>query len=351
MRRLSVDVRAETMRAACLTSFIGLDGVTLREIPAPDPRPAEVLIAVRTVGANQLDLNTMCGRGPGGATPLPLVPGADPAGIVVAQGDDVEIDRRGERVVVKPNISCGDCAYCAAGHEADCPAQTVVGVHRAGGAAQYVSVPSRNAFGIGELDFELATAAVHSVPIALHAIEAAGGVETGATVLVTGAAGAVGSAAVQLGRYLGGDVIAASTSRSVEGSGVHPVRYDIPGSLTGRVREVAPDGVDLAVDTTGHGDVIGAALRCLGWKGRLVVCSASLSQHLDIDARTLYLNRQSLVGAASADYDEVGRALRLVSSGVVHPAVGRRFPLAEVRAAYDAVSDRSRTGKVVIHVA
>ncbi|TQM11597.1 alcohol dehydrogenase catalytic domain-containing protein [Pseudonocardia kunmingensis] len=339
------------MRAACLTSFAGPDGVRVCEVAAPSPGPDEVLVAVSTVGANQLDLNTMRGLGPGAQTPLPLVLGIDPAGTVVAQGAGVDGDRRGERVVVKPNISCGQCAYCRREQEADCPSQTVVGVHRAGGAAEYAAVPARNAFDIGQLDFEVATAAVHSVPIALHALRAGGRLDPGAAFLVTGATGAVGSAAVQLGRHVGARVVAASTSRAVAGSGVRAVHYDGPASLVEQVRRLEPAGVDLALDTSGHGDVIGAALQCLGWKGRLVVCSASLAKDVCVDARALYLNRQSVIGAASADYHEVSEALRLVTTGAVRPAVGRRFGLAEMGEAYAAIGDRAREGKVVVHVA
>ncbi|MGH3585497.1 MAG: alcohol dehydrogenase catalytic domain-containing protein [Pseudonocardia sp.] len=335
------------MRAACVTSFTGLDGLRVREVAPPSPGADEVLVAVHTVGANQLDLNTMRGLGPGADSPLPLVLGVDPAGTVVDQGPDVAGDRRGERVVVKPNVSCGDCAYCRRRQEADCPAQTVVGVHRAGGAAEYVSVPARNAFAIGDLDFDLATAAVHSVPIALHAIVAGGGITAGETMLVTGATGAVGSAAVQLGLHFGARVLAASTSRSLDGPGVRAVRYEDPASLAA---QVGPGGVDLAVDATGHGDVIGAALRCLGWKGRLVVCSASLSTDVRVDARALYLRRQTVFGVASADYAEVAEALRLVASGAVRPPIGARFGLADIGAAYEAVGDRAREGKVVVHV-
>lgn len=349
-RTTAGDGRSGTMVATCLTAFDGLRGLRRREMPVPLPEADEVLIAVHTVGANQLDLNTMRGLGPGGATPLPLVLGADPAGVVVDQGAQVPGDRRGQRVVVKPNIACGRCGFCRTGHEADCPTQRVVGVHRHGGAAEFVAVPQRNAFPIHDMDFATATAAVHSVPIALHALNAVGGVEGTATVLVTGATGAVGSAAVQLARSAGARVLAASTSRPVELAGAEPLRYAGPEDLVDAVRAAVPEGVDLAVDGTGHAAVIGAAFRSLGWKGTLVTCSASLAGDLSVDARDLYLRRKTLRGVGSADYADVEDALRLVAGGTVQVPIGGRFPAAEARDAYAALGDRSRVGKVVIDV-
>jgi D-arabinose 1-dehydrogenase-like Zn-dependent alcohol dehydrogenase len=339
-----------TMAAACLTAFDGPGGLEVRSVPVPRPGPDEVVVAVHTVGANQLDLNTMRGLGPGAAATLPLVLGVDPAGVVVDQGDRVRGERRGQRVVVKPNIACGTCRFCRARHEADCPSQRVVGVHRPGGAAQFVAVPAGNAFAIGDLDFPVATAAVHSVPIALHAINAAGGVDRTATVLVTGATGAIGSAAVQLARDAGARVLAASTSRLVDLAGAEPLRYQGPQDLVEAVRAAAPDGVDLAVDGTGSGAVMGAAVRSLAWKGTLVVCGASVDRDLPVDARDLYLRRRTVRGVASADYAEVEHALRLIAGGAVRPMVGPRFPLTGIRAAYAAVADRARHGKVIVDV-
>lgn len=338
------------MRAAVLVAHGGPDAIRMTEIPTPAPADDEVLLEVHTVGANQLDLNTMHGRGPGAATPLPLVLGADPAGVVVAHGSMASADLLGRRVVVKPNIPCGRCPQCRAGHEADCPAQTVVGVHRDGGAAPYVAVPARNVFEIGDLDAAAATAAVHSVPIALHALRAAGGTGPGQTVLVTGAGGAVGSAAVSLALDAGARVIAASTSRALVRDEVRAVRYDTAAQLDGLVRQISPDGVDLAVDGSGHGDVIGAAIGCLAWQGRMVVVGASLKSTIQLDGRDLYLRRKTVVGAASADYADVRDALAMVTSGAVPAPVGPTFPLDRIAEAYAAVGDRSRTGKVILRV-
>lgn len=119
------------MRAAVLSRH-DLDGLTVTETDVPAPGDGEVLVRVETVGVNQLDLNVIAGVGPGAQAQLPRILGIDPAGEIVAVGTDVDQKRIGQTVVLKPNIPCGLCGYCEADDEADCPNQTVVGVHRDG---------------------------------------------------------------------------------------------------------------------------------------------------------------------------------------------------------------------------
>src|SRR5690606_25797104 len=117
-----------------------------------------------------------------------------------------------------------------------------------------------------------------------------------------------------------------------------------------QVRALAPDGVDLAIDGSGHGELIAAGVTCLGWRGRAVIVSASLDPDLRLDARDLYLRRKTVLGAASADYADVRDALEMVAAGTVRPAVDRRLPLDAIADAYAAMADRGRAGKVVLDV-
>lgn len=342
------------MRAAVLTSH-GLDGLAVAVADEPHPGAGEVAIRVETVGVNQLDLNVIAGRGPGAAAKLPRVLGLDPAGTVISVGEGVDPGRIGEQVVVKPNVSCGECSRCRAGREADCPSQTVVGVHRDGGAAEVVVVPARNAFERAGIPADLATAAVHSVPIVLNAIETAG-VVAGERVLVTGAGGTLGRAAVQVAAHLGARVVAASRSEVPVPAGVRAIRASDAASLAAELGLTALDGAgsdgagfDVVIDVSGHGPTLGAAVAALGWGGRAVFCAASVDPRLELDLRDFYLRRKRLLGVASADYAQVRRALDLVRAGAVAPLIGARYPLADIGRAYREFP-ASNPGKVIIDV-
>ncbi|MFE6965171.1 alcohol dehydrogenase catalytic domain-containing protein [Agromyces sp. NPDC057679] len=338
------------MRAAVLSSH-GVDGLDVALRPDPTPAPGEVLLRAETVGVNQLDLNVIAGRGPGTAAKLPRVLGLDPAGVVVAIGDGVDPARLGEAVVVKPNIACGVCAACARGREADCPAQTVVGVHRDGGAAEFVAVPAKNAFARGGIPADVATAAVHSLPIVLNAIETAG-VTAGDRVLVTGAGGTLGRAATALAAHFGAEVVAASRS-ALEASelpeGVASIAAKDAAALRAQLSERHSAGFDVVVDVSGNGPTLGAGVAALAWGGRAVFCAAVSDRSLELDTLDFYLRRKRLIGVASADYAQVRRALDLVAAGAVTPLIGARYPLAEIGRAYRGFAD-SPPGKVIIDV-
>lgn len=332
------------MRAALLTAH-ELAGLRVQDAPPPRLAPDEVLIRVDTVAANQLDLNVISGRGPGAAARLPRILGLDPAGTIVQCGAEVA-DRVGEAVAVKPNIPCGACRWCEAGDESDCPAQTVVGVHRDGGAAEFVAVPAASAFAIGALAPERATSVVHSAPIVLNALEAVE-VGPGDRVLVTGAGGTLGRAAVALARHRGADVTAASR-RELDGEQDETIVAPDAAALAARLQR---DGrrFDVVLDVSGHAPTLAAAVAALDWKGRAVFCGASVDHTLALDARTFYLQRKTLRGVASASYRHVREALELAEAGVLPDLVGARYALSEIAEAY-ANYPLPGGGKAVIHV-
>jgi NADPH:quinone reductase-like Zn-dependent oxidoreductase len=329
------------VRAVVLTrQGTGPDGLAVTGRPEPRPAPGEVLIEVHAVSASRLELEqTMTGTGLGAVVRLPRVLGMDPAGVIVGTGDGVDPARAGQRVVVKPNLVCGECGYCRAGVEADCPGQGVLGVHRDGGAAQLVTVPAALAFPIAAaLDFATAAAAVHSVSVALHMLRAAGDPDS---VLVLGASGAVGAAAVQLARQAGATVLSA-----VSAPGQDQIGYQ---DLAAAVRSTAPDGVRAVIDTTGDGTLLSAAIDTLGWKGTAVTC-ASRNGPAQVDPGALYRWRRSLTGVAGTDFADVKDALALVADGTVTPRIAATFPLTDAKAAYTALADRTRPGKIIMQL-
>lgn len=327
-----------------------MEHLAVEEIPAPTPQRGEVLVRVEAVGINQLDLNVIAGVGPGAAARLPRTLGIDPVGRVVKLGADVPDALLGLRVAVKPNIPCGRCDYCRSEQEGLCPAQSVVGVHRDGGAAEFVAVPASSVFAIDDIPVEHAVAAMHSLPIVIRALHAAGDVSAGQTVVVSGVSGVLGHVAAQYALDRGAQVIGCARRSVAVPDGVELV-VAAPSDLGSAIRQKVPDGADLALDTTGSATVAGELATALGWAGRLALCTASVSTALSLDMRALYLQRQTVVGSASAHYSDVRLALDLVRRGVVTPRIDRAFDLSSISEAYARFTAENRTGKVVVHVA
>ncbi len=200
--------------------------------PAPHAGPGEVRIAVRAAGVAPVDLALRAGTSPSSARlPLPHIPGVDAAGVIDEVGADVT------------GFAAGDEVFGA------------VDVSRLGGAAAEFAVLAFWAAKPPSMSWEEAGAAGTSVETAIRALDRLG-VGTGTTLLVDGASGGVGSVAVQLAVARGARVIGTGRPENhafIAGLGAVPVAYG-PG-LAGRVRDVVPGGVDLALDVAGAGSL------------------------------------------------------------------------------------------------
>jgi NADPH:quinone reductase-like Zn-dependent oxidoreductase len=351
------DALPATMRAVVLTGLGGPDKLETTDLARPDPGPDEVLIAVRTVAANRQDVYTMSGwanrREP---LKMPHVMGIDPAGVVARVGSAVTAFAPGDRVVVKPSISCGVCPFCAAGEDDACENLENVGVHRPGGMAEYVAVPQRNVFVIPErLSFAQATAISHSFPVAMTMIRERARVAAGDTVLVTSASGAVGSAAVQLARIFGARVIAAAGgadraeyARSI-GADV-AIDYRANPAFAQEVRRVTPNGVTVYVETAGDPRIWKEALGTVARRGRIVVCGSHGGPIVELDLTWLFRTRATIIGSSGSSLAAYREVLALAGDGQVQANIHDVLPLERAREAFATLLARQNQGKVILEV-
>lgn len=343
------------MKCHAITTFDGPDGLRVIDRPDPEPGPGEVLVEVHTVGANRLDLAAMHGRGVAASAGLPLIPGIDPAGRVASISSGVTNACVGDPVVVKPNIACWSCQYCLGGEPWDCSHQTIVGVHRAGGFAPYVVVPATNVVPLPPgVTFTEATAAIHSFPVALRMIKQAGEVRPGQRVLVLGAAGAVGSSAVQLAHTAGATVIGAvSGSRKAQlvatlGASEIIDYMDAPDFARSVLEATAQYGADLVIDTAGVSRLVSGAFAAMAWRGVFVTCGAHGDGQAALDLGRLYRRRQRVIGSASSGYEDVSEVFSLLEQGTLHALVNETVHITEVRKAFLTLENRSNLGKIVL---
>jgi NADPH:quinone reductase-like Zn-dependent oxidoreductase len=345
------------MRAVALTAFGGPEHLALIDLPVPAPNRGEILIGVHTVAVNRQDTFTMRGlaqaRHP---VPLPHVMGIDPAGVVVAHGPGVTTPAIGARVVVKPGIACGRCRDCLEGRDDACPTTQNVGVHRQGGMAEFVAVPAQNVFTIGDdLGFAEATAIAHSFPVALQLMRDRAGLRAGETVLVTGASGAIGSAAVQLAKLLGARVVAAAGgeeraayARSVGADAV--VDYKAEPAFAASVRAFAPDGVDLYVESAGDPAIWKESLKTLARRGRVAVCGSHAGPLVELDLNWLFRMRIGILGGSGATLATQRDAIDLARAGRITANIHGRYPLEQAADAFAVLLGRGNRGKVILDV-
>ena len=189
------------MKAIVVREFGPPSVMRYEEVPTPEPGPGEVLIKVHAVSVNRtLDAVVRAGKY-AKKVDLPITPGVDPSGIVTKVGPDVTMRKVGDRVTVQLRT----------GSDSGMDSIRNLGVHAWGGYAQYVrAAAARTAIVPDALDFATATVVSRHAPTGIHLLRDRAKLQAGEWVLVMGAAGGLGSAGVQIAKYLGAKVIAAA---------------------------------------------------------------------------------------------------------------------------------------------
>jgi NADPH2:quinone reductase len=266
--------------------------------------------------------------------PLPFVPGSEVAGIVRSASDGAQV-QAGQRVA----------AFCALG-----------------GFAETAVAPEFFAFPLSaKLDFAQGAGLILNYHTAYFALLLRGRLREGETVLVHGAAGGVGTAALQVARGLGANTIALVSSpakRDVADSAGADHTLLLGEGWKDEVVGLSGGGVDMVLDPVG-GDRFTDSLRCLREGGRLVVVGFTGGSIPEVRVNRLLLKNTEVVGAGWGAYvmgrpdlnREIGAAInRMVEEGVVAPVVGERFPLERAADALKLLDERRATGKVVLDV-
>lgn len=338
------------MKAAVFHEFGGPEVVRVEEVPQPSPGPGEVLVEVKAAALNHLDLWVR--RGLPVETPMPHIGGSDVAGVVAALGEGVMGVEPGARVVLNPSLWCGRCEWCVRGEESLCVDFGIIGEHTQGGFAEYVVVPAANLYRIPDgFPFEEAAAAPLVFATAWRGLITRARLRPGETVLVTGASGGVGSAAVQIARLAGARVFAVTTSENVER--VRSLGADVVYDRTAvdYSKEVWKDtgkrGVDVVFDSVGQATWAGN-VRALARGGRLVVYGATTGPTAETDLRVVFWKQVEIIGTTMSSRHEFERVMGLVFGGRLKPVVDVVWPLDRAREAHERLERGDQFGKIVL---
>ncbi len=340
------------MKAAFFRQHGGLDVLEYGDLAEPVVGPDEVLVRVHAVALNHLDLFVREGL-PGLKLAMPHVGGSDIAGEVVAWGDDVTGWSEGDHVVVNPSIWCGRCELCIAGEESLCEQYGIIGEHVSGGGAEYVALPARNLRRIpSDFPWEQAAAVPLVWMTAWRALIGQGQLRAGQSVLILGAGGGVASAAIQIARYAGATVYAASRSdekleHARQLGADHLLRSD--GEFSREIwARTNKRGVDVVLENVGAA-TWKQSVRSIAKGGRLVTYGATTGPIVEIDIRHLFWRQYAIIGSTMANNREFETVMRLVfDERRFQPLVDRVFALSEIRAAHEYLASGEQFGKVVL---
>ena len=331
-------------------------GLSVVDLPVPEPGPGEALLRVAACGFCHHDLLVMAGTLRRGVRPG-VVLGHEMAGVVEAVGAEVTRVRPGDRVVSLLTSACGRCDRCREGREHRCRSGEGIGHGRQGGFAEFAAV-SEHSLAVLPDGLDLAPASLLACPsgVALQALTAVE-VSEGETVVVTGAGGGLGVHAVQLAAALGARTIAVTSSSGKAGvlarygadevmeTGVPDSGLDfseVVMALTG------DEGADVVIDTVGA-STVRSSVRSLAQYGRLSLLGevggegslrGLIPEIVFRDAR--------ITGVSGVSLATLERVIALASEGRLTPVLQQLLPLEEAARACDLVSSRAVLGRLAL---
>jgi NADPH:quinone reductase-like Zn-dependent oxidoreductase len=340
------------MQAVQFREHGGRDVIEYEQRADPELGRDEVLVDVKAGALNHLDIWTRRGL-PGLDLELPHVPGSDGAGIVTETGADVDRFEEGDRVALCAGLSCGDCEYCRHGQEPMCVRYQVIGEHTPGVHSELAAIPEANLVTVPEhVDWETAAAAPLVFQTAWRMLLTRGDVSPGEDVLVHGASGGVGHAAVQIADHAGATVYATGSSEQKleyarEIGADHTIDYE-QDDFAGQVRELTGRrGVDVVVDHVGAA-TWQDSLASLAKGGRLLTCGATTGGSPETDINRIFWNQLSVIGSTMATPGEADDALELVWDGTFEPRIRETLPMSETARGHELLENREGFGKVVV---
>ncbi|HCV38751.1 NADPH:quinone oxidoreductase family protein [Pseudomonas vlassakiae] len=308
--------------------------LVLEDVASPVPKKNEILLDVQAAGVNFPDTLIIEGKYQF-QPPLPFSPGGEAAGVIAAVGERAGAFKVGDRVMALTGW---------------------------GAFAEQVAVPFYNVMPIPEhMDFATAAAFGMTYGTSMHALKQRGQLQPGETLLVLGASGGVGLAAVEIGKAMGARVIAAASSAEklavAKAAGADETIDYSQASLKEEIKRLTGgQGVDVIYDPVG-GELFDQAVRGLAWQGRLLVVGFASGTIPQMAANLVLLKGAAVLGvfwgafAQRQPEDNAANFRQLFAwhaEGKLKPLVSKTYPLAEAGAAIEELGQRRAVGKLVV---
>jgi NADPH:quinone reductase-like Zn-dependent oxidoreductase len=340
------------MQAVQFAEHGGREVIEYGDFPDPEADRGEVVVDVKAAALNHLDIWTRKGM-PGIDLEMPHVPGSDMAGVVHEVGEGVTRFEPGDRVALIAGVAGENTEFSRKGDPTLSYDFHIIGEHVRGVHAEYAAVPEENLVPVPEgVEWEVAGSASLVFQTAWRMLVDRGELRPGESVLVLGASGGVGHAAVQIADHAGAEVFAtASTDEKLEYArdcgADHTINYD-EDDFAAEIRDATGRrGVDMVVDHIGAA-TYEDSLKSLRKGGRIVTCGATTGPNPDAGLNRIFWNQLSVIGSTMATPGQADEALDLVWDGTFEPRIREVLPMSEAARAHEMIENREGFGKVVV---
>jgi NADPH:quinone reductase-like Zn-dependent oxidoreductase len=341
------------MKATRFHEYGGPEVLKYEDAPEAKILANEVLVKVKACALNHLDVWLRIGVR-GWQLPMPHIVGSDISGEVAEVGSMVTRVKPGDRVLLCPGISCGQCEMCFQGRDSACRQYTLFGVFVDGGYAEYVKSPEMNVMPIpGNLSFDEAAAVPLVFTTAWHMLFIRADLKPGEDVLVVGGGSGVGSAAIQIAKLVNARVITTAGAdwklEKARALGADEVINHSKQSIAEEVKRLTNKrGVDVVVDHVGAA-VWEACFDSLATYGRLVTCGMTTGADLKLNGQALYGRQGTILGSFMGGKAELADALKFVAQRKLKAVIDSAFALQDAAAAQRKMESREFFGKILLH--
>jgi D-arabinose 1-dehydrogenase-like Zn-dependent alcohol dehydrogenase len=336
------------MKAVVLQRPGGVEQMKLEEIPTPEVSEGRVLVKIHACGVAHRDVIERRGGHPFLATPI--VQGHEFAGEVVEVGAGVQRWAPGDRVVNLYTDSCGTCAHCVGGDERLCAGVSeAYGLTANGGYAEYALVRERGLERLADgIPWASGAILMGALGVGYNNVVSNAGVRPGEHVLVTGASGGVGAAALQAAKLLGATTWAVTSSPDKrEQLAADHVLVDGSGRFHEALRAERPEGVDAAIECVGA-PTLKASIRSLRRFGRVAVVGTLESRRVELELGYVVVNAIRVLGSNNVSRAALREVMDLVVQGRLEAPVDRMLPLSAAAEAHALLEERKAVGRIVL---
>ena len=337
------------MKAVRIHEHGGPDVLQWEDVPEPDCPAHKVLVQIKATSINHLDIWVRKGV-PG--VPLPIILGSDGTGVIAEIGHEIDDWHVGEEVMIQPGTYCGHCRFCREGKENYCTQFGIVGETENGTHCELIALePKYLERKPASVSFQEAAAFTLVFLTAFTMLMRRARIEKGETILVMGAGSGVGSAAIQIAKLQGCQVIATGGDEGKlvlarELGADHFINH-YKEKIHERVRDITDGGADIVFEHVGKA-TWSSSLRSLAVGGRIVTCGATTGPQVDIDLRHLYRKHHTIMGSTMGDVAGFKQVVQWLGEGKVRPVVDRVFSMSSVAEAHQYIEEGKQLGKVVM---
>lgn len=324
------------------------------DFPTPDLQPGSALIHLKAAALNHLDIWVRNGW-PGIKIKYPHIPGADGAGEIIAiQSTETDL-KVGDRVVVNPNLGCGNCEACLAGRDNLCSNWQLLGETTRGTYCEYICLPVRQLFKLPHnFDPHIAAAAGLVFQTAWHSLIDRANLKTGETVLIVGASGGVNTASISIAKYLGAKVIVVgSDSQKLAlaealGADILINRETQPDWSKAVFHATGKRGADIVVDNIGT--TFPMSFRAASKGGRILTVGNTGGAVFEIDNRYIFSKHLSILGSTMGTLQDFNAVMALVITGQLQVTLDQKFPLQDASQAQVRLESGQQLGKITLEI-